>query len=80
MSSPERASSRSPPVNNYFRDRPSELSRDTVGRSPFTGCRLPIESISRAVRRNFRFPLGPRMVEELLATRGIAVSHETVRF
>jgi putative transposase len=41
---------------------------------------LPIESISRAVRRNFRFPLGPRMVEELLATRGIAVSHETVRF
>src|SRR5262252_6396701 len=27
----------------------------------------------------FRFPLGLRMVEELLAARGIIVSHETVR-
>jgi transposase-like protein len=26
----------------------------------------------------FRFPLGLRMVEELLAARGIIVSHETV--
>ena len=28
---------------------------------------------------HFRFPLGLRMVEELLAARGIIVSHETVR-
>ena len=27
----------------------------------------------------FRFPLGLRMVEEMLAARGILVSHETVR-
>jgi transposase-like protein len=27
----------------------------------------------------FRFPLGLRMVEELLAAHGIIVSHETVR-
>jgi hypothetical protein len=27
----------------------------------------------------FRFPVGLRMVEELLAARGIIVSHETVR-
>ena len=27
----------------------------------------------------FRFPLGLRMVQELLAARGIIVSHETVR-
>lgn len=27
----------------------------------------------------FRFPLSLRMVEEMLATRGILVSHETVR-
>src|SRR5260221_5542359 len=32
-----------------------------------------------AVRLYFRFPLGLRMVQELLAARGIIVSHETVR-
>jgi transposase-like protein len=35
--------------------------------------------ISHAVWLYFRFPLGLRMVEELLAARGIIVSHETVR-
>ena len=35
--------------------------------------------ISYAVWLYFRFPLSLRMVEEMLATRGIAVSHETVR-
>jgi putative transposase len=34
---------------------------------------------SAAVWLYFRFPLGLRMVEELLAARGIIVSHETVR-
>src|ERR687889_2468520 len=41
--------------------------------------RFPAEVISYAVWLYFRFPLSLRMVEELLAARGIAVSHETVR-
>ena len=41
-------------------------------------------SVSRRGHRSccwlyFRFPLGLRIVEELLAARGIIVSHETVR-
>jgi putative transposase len=35
--------------------------------------------ISQAVWLYFRFPLSLRMVEEMLAARGIVVSHETVR-
>ena len=35
--------------------------------------------ISHAVWLYFRFPLSLRMVEEMLAARGIEVSHETVR-
>src|SRR3982750_4504496 len=45
----------------------------------YAGHRFPPEVISHAVWLYFRFPLGLRMVEELLAARGIAVSHETVR-
>ena len=45
----------------------------------YTGYRFPAEIISNAVWLYFRFPLGLRMVEELLAARGIIVSHETVR-
>src|SRR5215203_1243802 len=41
--------------------------------------RFPAEVISHAVWLYFRFPLSLRMVEEMLAVRGIAVSHETVR-
>jgi putative transposase len=41
--------------------------------------RFPAEVISYAVWLYFRFPLSLRMVEEMLAARGIAVSHETVR-
>lgn len=41
--------------------------------------RFPLEVISYAVWLYFRFPLSLRMVEEMLATRGILVSHETVR-
>jgi putative transposase len=37
------------------------------------------EIISHAVWLYFRFPLSLRMVEEMLAARGIVVSHETVR-
>src|SRR5215216_2598276 len=47
--------------------------------SPYAGHRFPVEVISHAVWLYFRFPLSLRMVEEMLAARGIVVSHETVR-
>ena len=48
-------------------------------RSRYAGYRFPPEIISHAVWLYFRFPLSLRMVEEMLAARGIIVSHETVR-
>src|ERR671914_836822 len=45
----------------------------------YAGHRFPPEVIGHAVWLYFRFPLGLRMVEEMLAARGITVSHETVR-
>jgi putative transposase len=50
-----------------------------AAKSPYTGHRFPAEVISQAVWLYFRFPLGLRMVEEMVAARGIVVSHETVR-
>src|ERR671929_1202740 len=41
--------------------------------------RFPAEVISYTVWLYFRFPLSLRMVEEMLAARGMVVSHETVR-
>ena len=40
----------------------------------YSGSRFPTEIISHAVRHYFRFPLSSRMVDELLAARGITVS------
>jgi putative transposase len=51
----------------------------TPARARYAGYRFPAEIISHAVWLYFRFPLGLRMVEKLLAERGIIVSHETVR-
>ena len=48
-------------------------------RARYSGYRFPAQIISHAVWLYFRFPLGLRMVEELLAARGIIVSHETMR-
>src|SRR4051794_21547540 len=45
----------------------------------YAGYRFPAEVISHAVWLYFRFPLSLRMVEEMLAARGIIVSHETIR-
>jgi putative transposase len=45
----------------------------------YTGYRFPAEVISHAVWLYFRFPLSLQMVDELLAARGVIVSHETVR-
>jgi putative transposase len=50
-----------------------------AAKSPYAGYRFPPEVISHAVWLYFRFPLSLRMVEEMLAARGIIVSHETVR-
>ncbi|MHC2635143.1 transposase-like protein [Bradyrhizobium liaoningense] len=41
--------------------------------------RFPPEVISYAVWLYFRFPLSLRMVEEMLAARGIGVTYETAR-
>jgi len=43
----------------------------------YDGHRYPAEIISYAVWLYLRFPLSLRMVEEMLAARGIAVTHET---
>ena len=51
----------------------------TLAHSRYAGHWFPPEIISQAVWLYFRFPLGLRLVEELLAARGIVVSHETVR-
>src|SRR5919198_1878277 len=48
-------------------------------RSRYAGYRFPPAIIGHAVWLYFRFPLSLRMVEEMLAARGIIVSHETVR-
>src|ERR1700757_2078558 len=48
----------------------------TSARSRYAGYRFPAEIIGHAVWLYFRFPLGLGMVEELLAARGIIVSHE----
>src|SRR5215210_1813366 len=45
----------------------------------YAGYRFPAEVISHAVWLSFRFPLSLRNVDEILAARGIIVSHETVR-
>ena len=45
----------------------------------YAGYRLPAEVISHALWLPFRYPLSLRMVDELLAARGIVVNYETVR-
>ena len=46
----------------------------------FKGHRFPPEIIEHVVWLYFRFSLSLRDVEDLLAERGITVSHETIRF
>jgi len=41
--------------------------------------RYPADVIAHAVWLYFRFPLSLRMVEDMLAARGIIISHETIR-
>jgi putative transposase len=51
----------------------------TPSPNSYAGYRFPAEVIGYAVWLYFRFPVSLRMVEEMLAVRGIVVSHETVR-
>ena len=51
----------------------------TPAHPSYAGHRFPAEVISHAVWLYFRFPLSLRHVDELLAARGVSVSHETVR-
>jgi putative transposase len=52
----------------------------TTPRDPlYAGYRYPAELIGYAVWLYFRFPLSLRMVEEMLAARGISVTYETIR-
>src|SRR3954449_3802564 len=64
-----------------WQGRPGRLGggMTPTAKSPYAGYRFPGEVISHAVWLYFRFPLSLRMVEEMLAARGIEVSHETVR-
>jgi len=56
------------------------LPRMRTPRDPlYAGYRYPAELISYAVWLYFRFPLSLRMVEEMLAARGISVTYETIR-
>src|SRR4249919_3054433 len=48
-------------------------------KSSYAGYRFPPEVISHAVWLYFRFPLSLRMVEDMLAARGIIVTHQTIR-
>jgi hypothetical protein len=56
-----------------------EAAMTTSTKSPYAGHRFPPERISDTVWLYFRFPPSLRMVEEMLAFRGIEVSHETIR-
>src|ERR1051325_2603854 len=55
------------------------LSSRLTARTAASTWVLSPEVVSHAVWLYFRFPLRLRMVEEMLAARGIIVSHETVR-
>ena len=52
---------------------------ESTRHSRYARHRFPAEVISLAVWLYFRFPLSLRMVEEMLAARGVEVSHETIR-
>src|SRR5258708_39827150 len=53
---------------------------ESADRSPYHGYRFPPEIIAHAVWLYFRFHLSFRDVQDLLAERGIIVSHEAISF
>jgi putative transposase len=52
---------------------------ELADRSPYRGYRFPPEIIAHAVWLYFRCHLSFRDVQDLLAERGVIVSHETIR-
>ncbi len=62
-------------------DKPRLMSvaAEPADRSPYRGYRFPPEIIAHAVWLYFRFHLSFRDVQDLLAERGVVVSHETIR-
>lgn len=60
---------------------PSSLRQDTITplSNAYRGYFLPGVVIAHAVWLYLRFPLSLRDVEEILAGRGIGVTHETIR-
>ena len=66
-------------VNDKARPRSYTAAMPTARDPLYLRHRFPAEVISHAVWLYFRFPLSLRMVEEMLATRGICVICETVR-
>jgi putative transposase len=53
----------------------SKIARDPL----YHRHRFPAEIITHAVWLYYRFPLSLRMVEDMLAARGIIVTHQTIR-
>ena len=60
-----------------FQGRTRCQSKQLSADGPYVGYRFPTKIISHAVWLSFRFPLSLRHVDEILAARGIDVSHET---
>jgi putative transposase len=60
------------------RGRVAERDDNTCTPS-YAGHWFPAEILSHAIWLYFRFPLSLCMIEEMLAVRGIIVSHQTVR-
>jgi putative transposase len=58
---------------------PVPARASTAERSLFRGYRFPHEVIAHAVWLYFRFHLSLRDVQDLLAERGLVVSHESIR-
>ncbi len=55
------------------------VASPVADRSPYHGYRFPPEIIAHAVWLYFRFHLSFRDVQDLLAGRGIIISHESIR-
>ena len=61
------------------RGRPGEDDLEMKSTNPYAGYRYPGEVIAHAVWLYHRFCLSFRDAEDLLAERGVIVSHETIR-
>jgi putative transposase len=61
--------------------KPASQQNTPVTDTPlsYAGYRFPPDVISYAVWLYYRFPLSLRMIEELLAARGIELTYESVR-